>query len=1075
MTYPKRGNPLLASALSLTLVRALLLVAVPLILLLPLFTNAQQNAEKTNITTTIMVYIVGSDLESEGGAATRDIAEMIKARADPDKIKVLVMTGGTTRWHSPQIPLDQVSVFEIAGNKPQLVHTLPNQSMGRSEPLTAFLDFAVAQYPADKYGLVLWNHGGGPMVGFGVDTRYNDEVLSLTELRNALSNSVFSRNKPLEWIGFDACLMASIEVAALVSDYANFMIASQETLPGDGWNYAFLRDISQTDLSGPEVARCIIKSTMSFYEQLSQRSPNRKDLLTLSCLDLGFMGEVETALNGLFSKMDISLSEGSYPLLAKNRNGVKAFGVFNTTTDFDLIDLVDLTEQVGFFYEDESQALISALGGLIRINETNQPFSFGVSLYYPFNNKEYFQKVWKNEYANFGFASDYTAYMRHFGEELLKKSQVDWGGTRAILPVLDENTQEIYLQLTPEQAANYLKGYYYILAKGEGEHFFLHYMSSNVALDESFRLKAKYNGNALLIRNAQQGITAFPLVYEREAFADVDRVAARVGLYPSADPYSLDMSVGNLLVEIDKVNNSAQISGLIVENDKPWAMHGKQDSSLELWRRMLVVHSGYYLTRDIKGNMLPFSQWEKSQSIMGWELDIDRYLDVYYGKVDDANKELYCYINMVDIHGNNYVSELIQISKANKTNEVVPQETSLPPLGRTSQPSLDFDPGNPKALVLLDQEDLKISLTQVQRLSNTIFDEGDIRLSFRVENTSADYIKLIAQGLVLNKATLSDQSILLDEGFATFEFPPNAISNGNLTVSYEDLAFAGLSELSQIGFTLKVIDVVTYQTRLVNEPISIRLTNGIPVFKTDSKPENQKEIPVKLGINQKDKGIHFKTGRVYFNDYGSLIIEYTLLNESTDLDTFQLVDLSINSTMGFYDDEIGQVRPGNYINGKLEISPGKLEESQINAPGEIELSLLCWRSDLDKNDYQTKTQALTLKLNPQEKRLLLQDRVVYEGGGVRITQLASNPLGGLFLIENLSEYRIRLQRTDDSINAHDASIYITNLLPGKKVFKELTGKDATRLMEIPLVTLQLNVIDEDRVMLLHTSDIFRIN
>ena len=144
--------------------------------------------------------------------------------------------------------------------------------------LTRFLDFARENYPAESYGLILWDHGGGPMVGFGMDTAYKGDGLTLPELREALEQSAFKDDSKLEWLAFDACLMASLEVAALLSPYARYMIASQEALPGYGFDYAFLKSLSSSGLTGTEAGRAIIDHTYAYYEALSKRTRSSRCL-----------------------------------------------------------------------------------------------------------------------------------------------------------------------------------------------------------------------------------------------------------------------------------------------------------------------------------------------------------------------------------------------------------------------------------------------------------------------------------------------------------------------------------------------------------------------------------------------------------------------------------------------------------------------------------------------------------------------------------------------------------------------------------------------------------------------------
>ncbi|HSK69795.1 MAG TPA: clostripain-related cysteine peptidase, partial [Candidatus Limnocylindria bacterium] len=161
-------------------------------------------------TQTIMVYMIGSDLESGGGLATSDISEMLRSRPDASRVNVVVMTGGSQKWMTPRISAGGIGVYHIQGRSPAELRVSESASMGEASTLSGFLEYAVGAFPADSYGLILWDHAGGPMVGFGMDTLYRNDALTMPELRQALRASPFGEGGlRLEWVAFDACLMGS--------------------------------------------------------------------------------------------------------------------------------------------------------------------------------------------------------------------------------------------------------------------------------------------------------------------------------------------------------------------------------------------------------------------------------------------------------------------------------------------------------------------------------------------------------------------------------------------------------------------------------------------------------------------------------------------------------------------------------------------------------------------------------------------------------------------------------------------------------------------------------------------------
>ena len=109
--------------------------------------------------------------------------------------------------------------------------------MGESKTLSDFLKWGVETYPAEKMGVILWDHGGGSLSGVCFDENYNMDSLSLTELDAAFASAGEIMTDQFEYIGFDACLMANYETAYIASKYARNMIASEELEPSGGWDY----------------------------------------------------------------------------------------------------------------------------------------------------------------------------------------------------------------------------------------------------------------------------------------------------------------------------------------------------------------------------------------------------------------------------------------------------------------------------------------------------------------------------------------------------------------------------------------------------------------------------------------------------------------------------------------------------------------------------------------------------------------------------------------------------------------------------------------------------------------------
>ena len=114
-----------------------------------------------------------------------------------------------------------------SNNELQLVENVDNRSIGDYTNLRDFVQWGVENYPADKFVLLFWNHGGGAVGGFGVDELHTeDSGLTLDEIQLALDEAYKQTESTFEMIGFDACLMATVETATILAPYAKYFVAT---------------------------------------------------------------------------------------------------------------------------------------------------------------------------------------------------------------------------------------------------------------------------------------------------------------------------------------------------------------------------------------------------------------------------------------------------------------------------------------------------------------------------------------------------------------------------------------------------------------------------------------------------------------------------------------------------------------------------------------------------------------------------------------------------------------------------------------------------------------------------------
>ena len=208
--------------------------------------------------TTILVYLNGSDLESEAGLATADISEMLESGIGANA-NVVIETLGTRQWQNYGIASDHTQRYIVNQGKLELVDdSLPQLDTTSPDTLSDFIAWGTANYPADRYMLILWDHGAGPVYGFGYDEFQSEEsALTLDEMKQALEANP---SVHFDIIGMDCCIMGSLETCVALQPYCDYMVVSEDFEPGIGWSYeGWMRMLEQDpSISTVELGTAIV-------------------------------------------------------------------------------------------------------------------------------------------------------------------------------------------------------------------------------------------------------------------------------------------------------------------------------------------------------------------------------------------------------------------------------------------------------------------------------------------------------------------------------------------------------------------------------------------------------------------------------------------------------------------------------------------------------------------------------------------------------------------------------------------------------------------------------------------------
>ena len=325
-------------------------------------------------TMTIMVYMCGTDLESKSGMATSDLNEMLQATLS-DKINLLVYTGGCKQWKNNVVSSSVNQIYQIKDGK----FVLLEDDMGKGamiDPatLTSFIKYGTSKFPANRQALIFWDHGGGSITGYGYDEKNPNGSMNLAGIDEALSNA----GVKFDFIGFDACLMATVENGLMLEKYADYMIASEETEPGVGWYYTnWLTKLSQnSSMPTVEIGKNIIDD---FVDVCDQKCRGQKT--TLSVVDLAELANTVPDELTDFAKSANQMLKDSDGVkkVSKARNNTREFA---QSSKIDQIDLVHFCKNLG---TEEGEELAEAIEGAVkyRRNSSSISDSYGLSIYFP--------------------------------------------------------------------------------------------------------------------------------------------------------------------------------------------------------------------------------------------------------------------------------------------------------------------------------------------------------------------------------------------------------------------------------------------------------------------------------------------------------------------------------------------------------------------------------------------------------------------------------------------------------------------------------------------------------------------
>lgn len=358
---------------------------------------------------TVMIYMNGSNLESDYGFATTDIAEMLSADLS-DQVNVVIQTMGTREWWDYDIANDHAQRYHIENNDLALVDdSLTQLNCTDASTLANFIIWSENNYPADRYFLIFWNHGGGPVGGFGYDEwgNYSDS-LTLDEIQTGIKTSGVS----FDCIGMDCCIMSSIEICYALYDYCDYMILSEDFESSLGWSYeGWLNALAaNTSISTEDLGTILIDDMVEendYYGSTTLALIDQRYVPSLFSLWKNFAYANEESLLSTNFSREVVRSERALPSRETGRNA-------SELEDYYITDMLACTASIS---SPLAKPLVAELTKAIcyyNCTEDNLGLT-GLSVTLPYGDKEYYNDL-KPIFINCGIDKDYTAWLNCFIE-----------------------------------------------------------------------------------------------------------------------------------------------------------------------------------------------------------------------------------------------------------------------------------------------------------------------------------------------------------------------------------------------------------------------------------------------------------------------------------------------------------------------------------------------------------------------------------------------------------------------------------------------------------------------------------
>lgn len=491
--------------------------------------DADASSEGAGSWTVLTYSIADTDLEPY---MMVDVDEMGQVGSSENLSIVALVDRAADYSSDPVLGIDDWTggkLLEINEGSATELEDLGDVNTGDPAVLADFITRGIDEYPADNYALIISDHGAS-WPGVGGDESSDYDSLSLAEINEALATGLDAAGVDrLDLLGFDACLMATYEVASTLAPRADLLLASQELEPGHGWDYTAL-DTASDPVNGETLGSALLAG---FAAQAADEGNEAE--ITLSLVDLTQLPAVDDAL-ATFSGALVDRGAAVAPVVGVSLAGTLGFGRSpDPSEDTHMTDLGILAGEIGveaLDVSDAADALVRAINDAVldKVDGVSTLGATGLSIYFP-PQQEYFSADYLDLDPTGGWSDFLTSYYGA-GESIPAAEQAQFTTTDGEVSFADDG---LYISAPFASADNLSNASIrYGLVEADGSITFLGQEEASFSTDGSGLAEGFFDLTTMTISDDEDTVNAYLQLFTDES-AGVTTINVPMAYYAPED------------------------------------------------------------------------------------------------------------------------------------------------------------------------------------------------------------------------------------------------------------------------------------------------------------------------------------------------------------------------------------------------------------------------------------------------------------------------------------------------------------------------------------------------------------